>query len=45
MTKMHKDGKDGKAGRARTRRFTWERSAEMTVEVYKEVIENYTSGN
>ena len=32
--------KMGEAGRNRARGFTWERSAEMTVEVYKEVIEN-----
>ena len=32
--------KMGEAGRERARGFTWERSAEMTVEVYKEVIEN-----
>ena len=32
--------KMGEAGRERAKRFTWERSAEMTVEVYKEVIEN-----
>ena len=33
--------KMGKAGRVRAKLFTWERSAEMTVEVYKEVIENF----
>lgn len=32
--------KMGEAGRERAREFTWERSAEMTVEVYKEVIES-----
>ena len=32
--------KMGEAGRERARGFTWERSAEMTVEAYKEVIEN-----
>lgn len=33
--------KMGKAGRERAKLFTWERSAEMTVEVYKEVIEKF----
>lgn len=33
--------KMGEAGRERAREFTWERSAEMTVDVYKEVIEKY----
>ena len=32
--------KMGEAGRERARGFTWERSAEMTMDVYKEVIEN-----
>lgn len=32
--------KMGEAGRERAKGFTWERSAERTVEVYKEVIEN-----
>jgi glycosyltransferase involved in cell wall biosynthesis len=32
--------KMGEAGRKRARGFTWERSAEMTAEVYREVIEN-----
>jgi glycosyltransferase involved in cell wall biosynthesis len=37
--------KMGEAGRERARGFTWERSAEMTVDVYKEVIENFKYNN
>lgn len=33
--------KMGEAGRERAKLFTWDRSAEMTVEVYKEVIEKF----